>query len=28
MNKFIPSHVDYMTITRFTIPGREDELNV
>lgn len=28
MNKFIPSYVDYKTIPRFTIPGREDELNV
>jgi short-subunit dehydrogenase len=27
LNKFIPSVVDYMTITRFTIPEREDELN-
>lgn len=27
MNKFIPSFVDYITITRFTIPEREDELN-
>ncbi|MHB8777106.1 MAG: SDR family NAD(P)-dependent oxidoreductase [Anaerolineales bacterium] len=27
MNKFIPSFVDYMTITRFTIPEREDELD-
>ncbi len=27
MNKFIPSFVDYTTITRFTIPEREDELN-
>ncbi len=28
MNKFIPGFVDYTTITRFTIPEREDELNV
>ena len=27
MNKFIPSFVDYMTITRFAIPEREDELD-
>ncbi len=27
MNKFIPGFVDYATITRFTIPEREDELN-
>jgi short-subunit dehydrogenase len=26
MNKFIPGFVDYTTITRFTIPEREDEL--
>lgn len=26
MNNFIPSFVDYTTITRFTIPEREDEL--
>jgi short-subunit dehydrogenase len=28
MNKFIPGFVDYTTIKRFTIPEREDELNV
>lgn len=27
MNKFLPGVVDYTTITRFTIPEREDELN-
>lgn len=27
MNKFMPGFVDYTTITRFTIPEREDELN-
>jgi short-subunit dehydrogenase len=27
INKFIPGVVDYMTINRFTIPEREDELN-
>lgn len=28
MNKFMPAFVDYTTITRFTIPEREDELKV
>ena len=28
LNKFIPGFVDYMTIHRFTIPEREDELNL
>lgn len=28
MNKFIPGFVDYTTINRFTIPEREDELNI
>jgi short-subunit dehydrogenase len=28
MNKFIPGFVDYTTIHRFTIPEREDELNI
>ncbi len=28
MNKFIPGFVDHTTINRFTIPEREDELNI
>ncbi len=28
MNKFIPGFVDYMTINRFTIPEREEELKI